>query len=67
MTGIVVCINGGPGQKSQNGRTQFLNSLILEHFIEPLKKTHCALGQCFKNLKTNHNAPHQHLKPISVL
>ena len=27
----------------------------------------CALGQCLKILKTNHNASLQHLKPISAL
>ena len=52
MTGIVVCINGGPGQKPQNGRTQFLNSLILEHFIEPLNKfLMCFEINGLKNLK----------------
>ena len=47
---------GGPGQKPQNGRTKFLNLLILEHlknyFIEALNKfLMCFEINGLKNLK----------------
>ena len=36
------------------------------YFIQHVGE-HCTLGQCFKILKTNHNALQQHLKLISFL
>ena len=47
---------GGPGQKPQNGKTRFLNLLILEHLKSYFKETLYKFLMCFeinglKNLK----------------
>ena len=37
------------------------NSNFIQHAGD-----HCTLGQCLKILKTNHNAPHQHLEILKT-